>query len=450
MDELEKELSPEEVADLDADLPPEETPEALQETPLEDQAIEDAAREVASQVPQQTPEVPEIPSPQQATAPQIPIPQPAPIPKDAAGLRDYLINKYGKSDPNGSAKELAGVLKAQTELQRTAALGNLGLDLGSALSYGNAPSTAKAKEAIESQASQPLREYLLKRQLQSQDIDKNAVLTSLAAKQAGMNTGSPLAGQLQQLYAGLAKKSGLKFNGNNLSPDDMKRMDTVLGLQAKLNQADALAKLKSAADQNKSASKAVDKDVKTLDDAVKGLRSDADYKKQKSTVSEAQNANTLIDEAGKNPTARQAVTIFLARFATGGQRINQQELQMLGQSSQQVRMRLTNYLNDLQKGTLTPEAAGYMKKFVTVMGHAAEQNMQRIEETHAGDLARVHGLPEDEALYKLTGRRKEKVPEKAAPQQQQLTPQDQKAIEWAQAHKGDPRAAKILQLHGLQ
>jgi hypothetical protein len=64
----------------------------------------------------------------------------------------------------------------------------------------------------------------------------------------------------------------------------------------------------------------------------------------------------------------------------------------------------------------------------------------------ARQILESHGLSSAES----TTPAQNTAPAPQTPQPQQLTPQDQAAIQWAQQNPNDPRAARILQLHGIK
>jgi hypothetical protein len=181
--------------------------------------------------------------------------------------------------------------------------------------------------------------------------------------------------------------------------------------------------------------------TKHLEHAFDQMQSDEVYKKAKGATAEADKLINLSDAAIKNPAAANALAMFAARYASGGQRINETEIKMLGGGSKDVLGRLEQIANTGASGTLTPENAAFMKKFIDVTSRSDRKNMDNVEHERAGSLSRNLGIPEAEAYSKLTG--------KQLSQDDSGHPQDSEAVKWAKSNPTDPRSAAILKANGM-
>jgi len=106
-------------------------------------------------------------------------------------------------------------------------------------------------------------------------------------------------------------------------------------------------------------------------------------------------------------------------------------------------------LKDIALGKLTPSQ-------ITDMANAVSQRRNSAWEQH---LSAVKPYYSTTASYLGEDKSKKLLPDYSGYTPARLisdekksaaSPQDQQAIQWAQANKNDPRAAKILQLHGMQ
>lgn len=137
--------------------------------------------------------------------------------------------------------------------------------------------------------------------------------------------------------------------------------------------------------------------------AFSDLQHNKDYQKAAASLDEADSLRKNVAEAMQNPYAAKALGVYAARYATGGQRLNQMEIQALGGRSDAVLDKLNQIATTAASGTLTPENAGYMQKFIdlTAKGHEATKN--KIEDEYMGSFARRKGMEPDAASGLILG-----------------------------------------------
>ncbi len=158
----------------------------------------------------------------------------------------------------------------------------------------------------------------------------------------------------------------------------------------------------------KEASNAGKADKNTWKDYSKRLDSDKVYQKALSGEAEVNNSMAALDQAsGGNPMAGNSIPIVMARLATGGQRLNQTEIQMLG-GSKAVGARLSAALEQAKTGNMTPENIDFAKRVVQASARADAQNKESAILRHATRAANEQNTDVDEAYERISGFPREK------------------------------------------
>lgn len=131
------------------------------------------------------------------------------------------------------------------------------------------------------------------------------------------------------------------------------------------------------------------------------LQADDPYKKSIGVLTEGPNALAAINDALKNPGSAANVPIMLARLASGGQRLNEIEME------QQMKAgaygdQFQQFFTKAKQGVMTPEMADYARQFATTLMGSAAQNKLGRENDIAGKYAVDAGLPFRQAYSQLT------------------------------------------------
>lgn len=164
--------------------------------------------------------------------------------------------------------------------------------------------------------------------------------------------------------------------------------------------------VKEAASAKERQSQLDRKDQEFVQKSYEDMNKDDEYKKVKGAVGEANTISGLIKDAQSNPASANALPVYLAKFATGGQRLNEVEIVNLGQGGKDYQDKLMQIMNTAKAGTITPENAAYLNKFINVVYGKDSERKNRIEEERAKQLSRNSRgtiAPQD-ALYQLSGR----------------------------------------------
>jgi hypothetical protein len=130
----------------------------------------------------------------------------------------------------------------------------------------------------------------------------------------------------------------------------------------------------------------------------------SEYQKASSIAANANMALGEIENARNgNQVTANAVPVLLATVTTGGQRINQAEIQRLG-GGKALTTRVGAALEQMKSGDLTDENAAYMKDFVNVMQKGAQAHMFDLENNQAMKMAQRTGQDVPTAYKQLTGK----------------------------------------------
>jgi hypothetical protein len=170
---------------------------------------------------------------------------------------------------------------------------------------------------------------------------------------------------------------------------------------------------------------------------VAGMTKDANFVKAQGTLDKLGTARGLL-EAGNvnNATAKQALQTALTFVATGGQRVNETEMKQLG-GAHTVTNRVNQWMQGLDRGTLTPKDYQDMKQVIGIYEKGANQSMEdAINRAAAARAAREHETPEQARID--LGRAPAGQPAQAAPQ---VTPD---VVAYAAKHGITPEQAMAI------
>ena len=166
------------------------------------------------------------------------------------------------------------------------------------------------------------------------------------------------------------------------------------------------------------------------------LTKDKAFADATSHLAEVDKTKELLDQALVNPAAANALKLSMARLYVPS-RLNETEINAFG-GSKQIGDKLSQIEQEMEKGTLTQSNHDYLAKLVTAQELNAKKTQQKQLEFHASQYA--HNSPHtlEEAKQLIGGSTYE------APQDDE----DAAALSWARSNPKDPRAVKILALHG--
>jgi len=151
-------------------------------------------------------------------------------------------------------------------------------------------------------------------------------------------------------------------------------------------------------DQKKSG--LIDKDAQGV---FKGIRGDKEWQKANGSATEAENLKNLIANATTNPAAANAIGVYAARFASGGQRINRQEMEQLGQGEKDIIGKTAQIAKQAATGTLTKANADYMRQFIDITSQEPTKQRNQIEDDFVSNFARRNKMDPDEAAQQILG-----------------------------------------------
>lgn len=250
---------------------------------------------------------------------------------------------------------------------------------------------------------------------------------------------------MRQQLAPLAQKVGLDPTAlQNLSVSDLKSFSTgPLEFAAKLKQQQQTAsdnlEMRKLLMENQTSLR----DENRLKQAYDSAQNDEVVKKAKGSLAEADTLLKATDDATQNPISANALAALAARYVSGGQRINRQEMEALGGGAKDVGDKLNQIVSTGRTGTLTPENAAFMKQFVAVTRGSAQTSYQDALKSRADGYSKALNIPK-EKLYDLFG-----VAGNGSAPSQGSSSSDQEAVTWAKSNPTDPRAKKILQVNGM-
>jgi len=151
-------------------------------------------------------------------------------------------------------------------------------------------------------------------------------------------------------------------------------------------------KLKSETDQ-KNASK--------IAQAYDKTQSDKTVLQLKGQLAQADELQRVTADATTNPQSANALAAVAARYVSGGQRINRQEMEALGSGSKAITDKLEQIMTTGAKGTLSPENAAFMQKFIKVTRDSARQSYNDALKQRADSYSKIYGVDKSDLYDKF-------------------------------------------------
>lgn len=175
------------------------------------------------------------------------------------------------------------------------------------------------------------------------------------------------------------------------------------------------------------------------------------------------NANEKIGAANRILSAldgdsKQALAVIktqMPRLAGEVGNLNQSEQEVWG-GSQAWLDRAQQYINSAVSSELTDDNKRELRKVLGPFLKDATNSINTISDSSANRLAQVYNIPPDFAksaygvIKKVTPRQEEVMAGKVdTPKKAEMSNEDKAAISWAKKNPKDPRAKKILEMHGM-
>lgn len=157
---------------------------------------------------------------------------------------------------------------------------------------------------------------------------------------------------------------------------------------------------------------------------------------QNSNVMSSGSDNALALLSSDNPIADKAVVNFMVKASGETGALTESDKKPFG-GSQALSARVAQVMEEWNSGQLTPENRDFLKSLASTMKKASIRNKAR----RAMEL-----VPKQAKAYSMD---EKSVTDLMMPGLSKFEGEDRDAVEWALKNPEDPKAEKILQLHGL-
>ena len=315
------------------------------------------------------------------------------LPPDAS-VRQAIAQKYGFG-PNMDAAALQAAQQKQQQGNLISNLGEAGNDIASAFAAGRGstkPADNKYYQELRDQAAQPAQNIMALRQAKLGDL--------AASNQFSDNDpNSPVSKAVQDAYI----KLGFPEDSvRQLSSADLKNIQSPAELSAKIQSQKDMKQLGLAQIQSNKDLAMNNKQTDKIASAYKDTMNDRVVSQAKGQLAQADELMSATNDATQNPVSANALAALAARYVSGGQRINRQEMEALGGGAKDVSDKLNQIMQTGSKGTLSPENAAFMQKFVSVTRQSAQQSYQSAVKDRADSYAKIYGV-DPNSLYDKFG-----------------------------------------------
>lgn len=328
---------------------------------------------------------------------------------DQDELEKYLMNEKGQVDKFGADKQAADFNDLRAKQH----------GLGNNIGRGLAAMGDGIMQGVAQQGNPNFLEHIDAKQahdLQAQtEMGKNLNETNMSAVKAkegldrqssqnplGNATAQAMLPMLKQIYPGKTDAEYAQMARNPavaeaLLPEGVKLADAKARLEdAKSNREFSHQMQRESMDYRK------DHDYTTrLEKDTAGMTKDANYVKAQGTIDKLGAAKGLLESGNvNNATAKQALQTALTFVATGGQRVNETEMRQLG-GAHTVSNRVNQWMQGLDKGTLTAKDYADMKQVISIYENSARQNLSQAADRTAQIRAAREGITPEQARKEL-------------------------------------------------
>lgn len=314
------------------------------------------------------------------------------LPPDPA-VKQAIASQYGFG-PGMDTAALQAAQKKQQENNYAANMGEAGNDIAAAFARGrgsNLQADNKFYQNLRDQAAQPTQNIAALRQ---------AKLGDLAASNqfAENDPNSPASKAVQDAYI----KLGFPEDSiRQLSGADLKNMQSPAELAAKLQASKDTKQMGLAQIQATKELAASNKQTDKIAAAYKDTMNDRVVSQAKGQLAQADELMSATNDATQNPVSANALSALAARYVSGGQRINRQEMEALGGGAKDISDKLNQIMQTGSKGTLSPENAAFMQRFVNVTRQTAQQGYQNAVRDRADSYSKIYGVDANDLADKF-------------------------------------------------
>lgn len=391
-------------------------------------------------------------------------------------VRQYMKDKYGfGSELDDAALKAAQSTEAQDDAINLILRGGQQIGKGFAQSgagpeFQKITSDSSGLDAALKANQAPVQNILARRQglLQDQAFQQDqmkgqALQSQLQSELALSDPASPESKAAQKAYLPILQKAGLDTSLlQNASANTIKTvLQQPLEFADKQKQAELIhqdaVQMKNAQIEANNIQRDFNNNFKVNefnDKLTKGAQESFNKDPQRIAAAKANDgidsALTTLELAKTNPTAYQASNIDIAKAVVGGAgKLNAKEFTQMAQGNPALAAKYAQVYKQLVSGTITPENYANGQQLLQAIKDRNNAVIEKRGQTIAGQLSTRNHKDANSNLQTITGNPNASITSQPAASQQSLTPQDQQAITWAQANPNDPRAAKILQLHGM-
>jgi len=353
-------------------------------------------------------------------------------------IRAMLEEKYGLGKLGTPA--LMQAMQDSAQGQSSAMKAEAFADMGAALTRGATKVDPAFYNKLADQAKQGPAQIEALRKSQTENMQNDATLDKMADEKDATDPNSRTSRITQGLYQGEAAKYGLNVGDLRL----MGAADIRTFLDKPFENA---SKLQSVliAKQTAIETAHIYKDIGFTNQAQSALDHDDQFKQAIKNEVGGRNLATQLDLASTDPVAYSMFPLAFVRSLVN--RVNPQELKA-ATGGQDLDSWLQRAIYKPTSGTINPKDLQGFRQIVNAGLQSAGQEKALAIQRHAGQFSAATGMSRDQASYKLSGDNNNSMP---GAQTMPLSPgTDQAAIQWAQQNPTDPRAARILSLHGAQ
>lgn len=394
------------------------------------------------------------PTPEQATTPA-----PTPPPSDKDALLNSLRAKYGigqNPDAMRNAQISSGIVSS------LGALGDATEQMGRGMAGLPYKPNNSELDRVQQNAQRPLQQMMEQRKMQQENMGNEAKIKEMAKKQEDDDPKSDVSKSVQGFYKNLLTQSGSDPEAvksiDDMSAADLKQYGTSpLEVASRLKTMLMAKQMQTEALKAKTAEAVETKRTKTEDDASKTTLAQLEQMRGNPAVQQAEKdlysvskaeglANLYGDPNKLSPQQSDLYVSEIAKIATGGVPT---AAEISGLKSGAAVGRLARVWSEISNEPQPANAGEFIKAYQDYSKKLKEDAQVVIKDRY-GRILEVNSRklnPADKKAFEAQFTNRFSQSEQSpAP----LTPKDQQAMDWAAKNPTDPRAKKIIQMHGAK
>jgi hypothetical protein len=348
-------------------------------------------------------------------------------------VKDYIASRL--------ASENDGLKEAQAKAQENRGIADVTEGLGQAFSGLSRSHTfdPASYAYLHKQADQPVTDFMQQQKQKSDVMNQVALENKIKRDQLYDDPNSVASKMAQGLTGRMLEKIGMDPSAvQGMSANDLTELQKTLKDMHDRSSMEKVIQLKQQELELKRKELKETQDTK-YDESFKGsLQKIKPYTQADATSSGADALADTVNNATKNQASAAALPTELANFASRGQRLHQQTIEAFASPNSALMSRIKMGISKSANGTIPTDVAQDIIQFLNNEKASAETQKQAVIKQEAEGFKRVHG-------------RYPKVydPSLDTSSTANLSPQDQKAIQWAKNNPNDKRSKQILALHGM-